>query len=729
MEARGSTSHMAEEHSLHPRRLRILFKKSWLLLAALPSICMTISIVTQLFDVPHYVSEAHVAMQAYTMGKLMGDTVLAPNDLIDDATRLQNIMAPLGSEALLTGVATILLKSENASKLVLIEGEGFGIQMRYLLYKVTFGLFKIPKVDVKKLTPFDLAGYIEPLIQASPMVADRSIEIKVTAVDGDTAQIVNAVVVSEFMKAARDMDRKELNAILDLFAEQAKTTQAHLDELESKLAAFLKSNPGLSNDASTSAVYGEYSRLKLKKLGLEKGIESNTALLGYFKRKMRSMDPDSVAGYETIEKLQKDLIELKYSRLRLRQLQYSDENPGVKEIEKKIEDTESFIKNLKMDELPAGGPATVQSESFTKEPVAKLQTIQELIVRDKFELKATDEALATIDVDLKDFAEKGLLRNYFRREIDAFSLVHAETFKRWQMITMRSASEKGNFFVSEDPTSPKRPINLPFSKKFIFSIFIGFACALSIVLILESISPKVIERGDLEAGGFIYSGRYNASAASRAEILGTMGVISNDGPGPSKTEIVLCASPSGLVDIQYFEPLAKYLADRSKKALLVAVGHTAIPEGYEKVSTSRFAHFFQYPGGNEDLIWVLENDAFDAVKSVLDKYKSSYHTVFLFVHGAYDSSVYSLCQKMADKLLLVGAVGAHTLKDYTRLTNGYSKVDSMYVTLLASYGTDRLTANIKNIQSKVIQKLFKNTFDVAPPPPTQVVPEEPGKAA
>ncbi|MBI3558087.1 MAG: hypothetical protein HY074_17625 [Deltaproteobacteria bacterium] len=728
MEARGSTSHTAEEHSLHPRRLRILFKKSWLLLVALPAICMTISIVSQLFDVPHYVSEARVAMQAYTMGKLMGDTVLAPNDLVDDATRLQSIMAPLGSEALMLRIADVLLKSENASKLVLIEGEGFGIQMRYLLYKVTFGLFKIPKVDVKKLTAAELASYIEPLVQASPMVTERSIDLKVVAVDGETAQIVNSVVVSEFMKAARDLDRKELNAILDLFAEQAKTTQAHLDELETKLADFLKTNPGLSNDAATSNVYGEYSRLKLKKLSLEKGIEANTALLGYFKRKMRSMDPDSVAGYETIEKLQKDLVELKYSRLRLKQLQYADENPGVKEIDKKIEDTEGFIKGLKENELPEGGPATVQAESFQKEPVAKLQAIQELIVRDKFELRATDEALTTIEVDLKDFAQKGLLRNYFRREIESFTLVHAETFKRWQMISMRSASEKGNFFVSEDPTSPKRPINLPFSKKFLFSIFIGLACALSIVLILESLSPKVIERGDLEADGFIYSGRYNTSAASRAEILGTMGIISNDGPGALKTEIILCASPSGIVDIQYFEPLAKYLADRSKKALLVVVGHTAIPEGYEKVSTSRFAHFFQYPGGNEDLIWVLENDAFDAVKSVLDKYKSSYHTVFLFVHGAYDSSVYSLCQKMADKLLLVGAVGAHTLKDYTRLTNGFSKVDAMYVTLLASYGVDRLSANIKNIQSKVIQKLFKKTFDSAPPQPS-VVPEEPAKAA
>jgi hypothetical protein len=403
------------------------------------------------------------------------------------------------------------------------------------------------------------------------------------------------------------------------------------------------------------------------------------------------------------------LVELKYTRMSLKRNGYSERDTGVIELDQKIRNIEKLVTDARRG-LSSTGDDFNGSTDFQKDVVTKVAQLEDSLIKDQYELKSVDENIGTIEKEVKEIPQKGIIKNSLKREIETFSMLHADMFKRMHLTTINSLQDRGNFIIAKDPGFPGAPINLPISKKLLFSIFIGVALAFSIILVRESLSPKIIERGDLENAGFGFAGRYNNSLASRAEILASIDCLPVNAPERTGTQVILCASPFTGVDIRYFEPLAKYLADRSKKTLMVAIGHTIIPEGYEKVNTSRFVHFFKYPGGNEDLVWVLEGDAFDSVKSVLDQQKDSYHTIFIFVQDALNSSVYSLTQKMADKLFLVGETGKHSLKEYLALTKGFSKRTEMYAALLQSYGPERLQPDYQDIQQKIIQRLFKKSF-------------------
>ena len=225
-------------------------------------------------------------------------------------------------------------------------------------------------------------------------------------------------------------------------------------------------------------------------------------------------------------------------------------------------------------------------------------------------------------------------------------------------------------------------MEIPFLPRIIFGVLAGILFGLSSVLLLDLLSPRIANRSDIEASGFSYAGRFYGTLDSCTEVLAAMKCIFQKREPDEPIPTVLCCSASPAHTIHTFLPLIDFMASRNEKVLLITEDETLIPENYQNHKTIEGVKTYSYPNGKKDLIQIQGAQSFGVIQILLEEFATSYSAIFLFVAKGSESSAYSLCRNLADRILMVGEEGSHTLESYRKLSVGFEHKNQVYMALL-----------------------------------------------
>jgi uncharacterized protein involved in exopolysaccharide biosynthesis len=668
------------------KRFRILLRSQRHLLIFCVLVIGALNAFQTLTEVPLYVSTSKLQLQSFDVARSVDERASAANDVLNDSVRLTNAVLVFQSEVFLNELANELQSRHDKENLVLSWGIGRRLKLSYALYRLGITDVQYQKVDTNLLTPEELGLLLSGMIQVTPVQTDQTIEIKISALEEKTAYAINRAVLAAFMRANQKLDQDQIDSSIDFLKGQAQAAKDRLDAAESKLADYMKSHLNVTTDAATGTFMSEFLTMRMKKQEVERSIEADHQLLADLKTKLKNLDTGGESAGEVLEALKAELLQLKFQRAKLLEQGYPETHPGLMSLERRIASSEEFIQRSQpKDSIDARDVYGIAG--YRKDLAGKIIQTQEALTKEELESKGVAERLHEMEIEVNDIPSNEVVVNSMKREVAQTAELYGELTRRLELMRVRSQSSKSMLREVTAPNALTSPNPLPFWPRIVFGFFAGLVFGLSVILLMDTVKPRVAMREDVESSGFQYAGKYRGTADSCAEILAALECIFNRRRENDPTPIVLCGAASPALTLSSFVPLIDYMASRNEHVLLVAEDDTLLPKGYEDYTLVDGVKIYRYPGGKKDLIQVSSAENFGVIKMLLEEYASQYSAVFLFVSRGFESSVYSLCRNIANRILLFGEEGCHTIEDYRNLSAGFTDPRKIYTALLPFEGT------------------------------------------
>ena len=698
MSSDRSSQQSAQQFSF--KRFKVLLRSQRYILVIGTLLIGTLNAFQTLTEVPLFVSTSKLQLQTFDVGRSVDNRASVANDVMNESIRLNNAVLVFQSEAFLNELAKELQLNKDKSSLVLSWGVGRRLKFSYALYRLGLTKVEYQRVDLNKLSTEELGLLLSGMIQVKPVSTEQTIEVRISALEEKTAYAINRAVLSAFVRANQKLDQDEYDRSIAFLNEQVKATKERMDGAELKLADYVRGHMNVTTSSTSGTFMSEFVSTRLKKQELQGNIEADKQLLAHLSAKLNTLNGSTESSSEVIEALKMELIQLKYQKAKLLEQGYANDHPGVLALNLKITSSEEFIhrgdKQKSIDARDVYG-----ATEYRKDLAGKIIQIQELLMKQELQLKGLGTRIQEMEVEANDIPSNELTVNSIKREVTQAAELYSELMHRLELMRVRSQASKGTLREVTSPNALTAPNAIPFWPKIIFGIFAGFAFGISVVLLIDTLKPRLVMREDVESSGFQFAGKYRGTIDSCAEVLAAMECIFTRRKEDDPTPIVLCGSATPALTLSTFIPLIDYMASRDESVLLVAEDDTLVPSGYDDYNLLEGVKLYRYPGGKKDLIQVSSAEHFGVVKLLLAEYASSYSAVFLFVARGSESSVYSLCRSVANRILLFGEEGCHTMDDYRNLSAGFTDKKQIYTALLPFAG-----AHFKYVRSQWSSKVL-----------------------
>ncbi len=664
------------------QRLWILIKNRKLMLFLTVGAFGMFATFITLLEIPEYTSEYQLQVENYTLGKTMDkSSPLLSGDVMSGKALVNSSIHLLKSDIFVNYLAEELLKGESKNELVLQKQLNFNLKLQIMFYRL--GLLKkikFDKFDITKLTRAQIGSLILPMIETTPDYGDKSVLLRTKSFDPKTAYLINLNILPAYTKATKQMNRKQIESSLAFYSEQTKQAEEKLDNSEDEVTQFLRAHPILSTESSRLAFLQNFNDLQNKEVILKQELDTNTQLYNYYKNKYLTSDSDSNASMDITDKLKQELIELKFRREVFRQKNYDQKNPGIIKLNDQITHLEEVIRKNTMT-FGIAGIRPLMSASYLSLVSQKLQDLQDLIRLSNFNLNSVQRRIEELRSQVNGVLQQTITLNSLRREVEFSAAIAKDFNQNLQRLQSRAQGEDNAITAYNEPTFNGNPINLPAGKRIFFACFLGFAIVFSIIIVQETISPKVVDRYSAETTGIHYAGYLDDKIANQAEVLSSLGCLEDAkaGKGP---RIILCASPKEHLELKYVNYLTKYLSKHKRKSLTIVISDAHIPEEYLLTDDMGYAKIYRNTNGFEDVVKITDPDTFSSMRSLLDQFGAKYHVIFIFVAEAISNLGYHMAQRIAKQLVLFGGVAEHSTHEYLKLIRGFLQEDENYIVLI-----------------------------------------------
>lgn len=687
-------------------RLKLLMfaNKGLLLLCAV--IGLTFASMIGLKQVPYYLTETTLQLQnlslAGTSSEFSAFDFSVENDM---RLRIENAADLIQKETLLNPVVAYLQSHPEAEKILLPDPDNTNF----------FSVSKL--VSAKHLNAAKLRNAVSSMVQAHSDKDKNSIVINVRGRNVFATKIITQAVSEKFLEVTQTKTMERIQKTTKFFQEQLTESRRRLVETEEKLSEYTQRNPYLQNDISRN----EYLHMREKHQDLLDDLAAQNKLIDYYREQIRLIKSNVSLPLNAVRtQLQTEIEQLEYDRLKFISEGYSPDHPGIVRIDDKVKRLKGVITS-QIERNPAANVAMESDASARiKEMSQKILEIQDQIESRKIALKNLEGRIRELGPTFDVLPEREAIYNRLKRDSDVASQLYLQLSSHVNLMNVRTASENGNWSIISEQADPSGPVGVvPLLNLVIFGIAIGLAIGFSIVLIREVIDPRLVNRDDVEAMGFIYSGKLSENLSEQAEVLATIGQIGTFEGSEEAKAIITCASPDHGMDLTPVQYLTGYLANQGYPTLTIILGSIPVPTEYGQPVSIDFANIYRHPDSKRDLVQVSDRDTFVSLQNLITTSSNRYHAIYLLFKDPLKNASYPLGLKMSNKLLLLGPSHTYTMEAYHELTRGFKFKKSIYFAF--SLGAkEQLRQQLKNAAddsyaSKVIAGPKKHLTDAEEP--------------
>ena len=669
------------------RRFKIILRSGARVLIACTLVIASINAMQALTEIPFYVSTSKLQLESFELGRMVEDPGMAANEAINDSVRLNNALLVFQSETFYKQLAQEVQNSPDKGSLVLSWGIGRKLKLSYALYRLGLSKVEYQKVDPSKLNLEELRILLSSMIQVSAVPTDQTVEVKVSALEEKTAYLINRTVVTAFSRANQKIDADQFQQRISFLHDQGESAKQKLDVAEQKFADYIKVHVNASGDGVQGTFMSGFLALQMKKQEIEYSISADRQLLASVNEKLKASDTSQESEGEIFEALKSELLSLKYKRTKLLEQGYAKDHPGVTALDRSIANSDEFIRKSQ-PKRAADGKSIFGVTEYRKALAEKVFRIQDELVRQEQELKGVSIRLSGMASEVEQLPTAGMMANSLRGDVTRANELYSELTKRLEITRVRSQGGRNTLREVTAPNALTPPSTLPFVPRIVFGIFAGLLFGVSAVLVMDSIRPKLAVRADAESSGFKYAGLFGGSPDSCAEVLAALDCIYSDKSMDHATPVVLFGGASPAIQLQTFLPLIDYMGSRGENVLFVVESKNFMPDSASTETQMAGMKMHRDRKTNKDIIQISGAHDFGMIRLILTEYADYYDAIFLFVEKGSESSVYSLCRGIANRVLLVGEEGSHTVEEYRNISNGFGHGSQIYTALLPYSGRE-----------------------------------------
>ncbi len=696
-------------HQFSLKRFKVLLRSQRHLLVFFTLVVGAANAVQALTEVPLYISTSKLQLQNFDIGRSVDAKAAVAADVMSESTRLNNAVLVFQSETFLNELAKELNANHDKEKLVLSWGIGRKLKLSYALFRLGITDVQYQRVDTAKLSLEELGLLLSGMIQITALATDETIEVKISALEEKTAYSINRAVLTAFARANERLDQDEFDRSIKFLKDQAEVVHDKLDAAEQKLADYMKGHLNVATDGVSTAFMSEFLGLRMKRQEVQKSIEADRQLIAQLNGKLKSLDGNEGSAAEVLEALKTEVVQLNYQKAKLLEQAYAPDHPGVLAIERRIDNSRDFIRKsqskVAIEAKDVYGPG-----EYRRSLAGKIIQTQDGLAKQELALKGILERLRGMEGEVNNLPLNGIAVSSLKREVGQNAELHGELVRRLEMMRVRSQASKSTLREVTAPNALNAPNTIPFLPKFAFGLLAGFFVGISAILLMDAIRPRVVIRGDVESAGFRYAGRFSSSRDSCAEVLAALECIfKQKSKWDEPTPIVLCGSATPALTLHTFLPLIDYMASRNQNVLLVAEDPTWIPGNYESCSLIDGVKIYRFDQGRKDIVHIHGAENFGVIRMVLEEYAEHYSSVFLFVAKGSESSVYSLCRGIANRILMFGEEGSHSVEDFRTLSAGFHDPAQVFTALLPYSGL-----HLRYLKSQLAFKTRRYGFRKSP---------------
>ncbi len=634
-----------------------------------------LSIVFAFTEPPRYRSKAVVKVNAVEAAKSQDISVLASmnkKDLIDSQIKLLQ-MTEFEEE-----LKKIVANDPENNQLNLAWGIGEKFRLSLLFNRIGISQDLKSKVDINTLSGQELLALFSAISEIKANHPESAFEIQVDALQPETAQKVAAYLAEGYIKTSDIFYKKEVDASMLALRKQKEDLRKRLVDSEEALREFYRENPLLANEADKQSVSKNANSLKSDYNAKIDELNSNRRLLEFYKKRFSSFMKNSDTTTEVFDKFKQELIELKYRRKKFLFQGYTEDNPGIKEIDEKIINVEKILNSA--GDMSGRNVVSVGHEAELSKKIVELQ---DTIKKEEIELDQIEKRMKAAEQSSKMLPDQQILLDNFQRDVRIARELFEDVSKRIEVTEIKNNTHESILTLLPTRSYAYPVKSLPTGSRLFFSFLVGLVFTAAATIIFAIIRKKVIDELNVAEMGFKYAGDLKPSNSNKAKVLLSLGCNYRSDKGDAA--IVLCSSPKGNVGVSQVLLLTDYLAKQKERSLFIIVGEIDISDHFQLRANLQYAKVFCSADNSQFILQISDEETLYSIRECLEiterQYKVKFSMVFLYIDQGAECLAYPHCQQLADKLLLIGPSATCSSWEYFRLVEGFQNLDEVYVSL------------------------------------------------
>lgn len=481
-------------------RLLALARQYKLTLIFSALIGMIASIVAGLMTPHLFESEATIKIEPPKRGVLSAASAFGDN-AAESSAALKNSAILLTSKEVLERAAVSLFNDG------LSFDQAFPSRIRAIDLSYRFHLLKdrlkgkdVATEQEAPATTIDIERVVSLLRNQMRIAIDpetETVSIHVQAANGKAAQMMCAAVAKEFIAVSQINDRAALSKEETYLLDTLTAQKNNIDEVDRKLGEIRSAHPDVVQNASDVPSLRSVYALKFidqrdELAKVDDELELSAGLMSTYQQALKAFAGGTSSGvFELKKRIQSELAELDFKHLEYTRVSgYPESHPSIKAIieRAKILKTILTAATSEVDSKNSRGPDEIRQQIS--------------ILADKIEtLNAKRAQVRKVLTSREKDMQKGLVieaqASSLIRDLGAHLDVYKDLRRRLEetRIQIVGFSHTASLLVS--PMLPTIPTTLSLTERGIFGLVVGAAAFLSLLLVMDLVSPRLLLLNDL----------------------------------------------------------------------------------------------------------------------------------------------------------------------------------------------------------------------------------------
>lgn len=444
-----------------------------------------------------------------------------------DVYRIVNLAR---STKVLGKVAVALAKDPNLELQVVAPQSLSTLDVGYrfgLLSASLTGAKPPPSNRVPASVPPDiLEGFLDRNLRLVPNTASRTLRLIYEAGDPEVARRVCREISEAYVVASTESEKDDITLQENYFDSSIKLQLESIKQTEAKMREIVEHYPEIGalkdDQRGTGSLARKFSDKREMLRRLESELQANTSILDSIRKEL---SPGALLKGRFSADLG-DRLEEEIGELELKLLQYTrfggygEDHPEVKAINERIAIlTRIFNAQTVAKDREVAGLNEVAGDGLSLKELMK----QRLELRERNRRLAVEHDFLKREIAEQSSSFKEVVRVNFEfealaRELNSNVAVTNELYKELQRTRLMKAALAPSVKLIVPANLQVHPVNTSVRKRTIFSFFIGVTLVMSMLLLLDLVSPVLLSLEDLALIGAKHFGKFRIGDRSFAQI-------------------------------------------------------------------------------------------------------------------------------------------------------------------------------------------------------------------
>jgi uncharacterized protein involved in exopolysaccharide biosynthesis len=436
-----------------------------------------------------------------------------------------------------------------------------------------------PEREVAQSTDIDsdiLATLLDQNLKVEPEINIRAVRIFYEGGHPEVTKMIATKISEEFIRHLTDRERKDLNAKAELLEKAIQEQLGSVRQSEEEMKKMMFRHPFLAaSDSRGTLTMGQKFVEKQESIRrLDSEYETNRRTLGQIRNDLSGRSEATSKINEQIKsKLIRDISELEFKIVQYTKISdYPEDHPEVQSLRNKLASLKYTLKRHQQEELNAKD----DSGSPVQDLISKKTSLRERNQKITSEKEVLNRELAQQSSNFKEVASVSFAYESLVREFNMKVALINELYVDLQRTRLAAATVSTKADILSPATLPVHSSSVSLPKRLVFALPVGFALAISLLLLLELMNPTLLSTSDFAQMGVNYFGRCKLRGADFSRMAAYMLSLEQEQQRETKRSghgIVVALHPASITfDFnRYVSRLIKELHRHGKNVGLIII--------------------------------------------------------------------------------------------------------------------------------------------------------------